>query len=65
MKSYKLWAVLAAVLLVLGVVLYIFGISLGGRLHDSFTEKTTPLKMTTSIVMMIIGRKSSCHRFRI
>ena len=36
MKSYKLWAVLAAVLLVLGVVLYIFGISLGGRLHDSF-----------------------------
>lgn len=36
MKSYKLWAVFAAASLVLGVVLCIFGITLGGKLHDSF-----------------------------
>lgn len=36
MKSYKLWAVFAAASLMLGVVLCIFGITLGGKLHDSF-----------------------------
>lgn len=36
MKSYKLWAVFALASLVLGVVLCIFGITLGGKLHDSF-----------------------------
>lgn len=36
MKLYKLCALLAAVSLLLGIVLCLFGSALGGRLHDSF-----------------------------
>lgn len=36
MKSYKLGALLAAVLLLLGLILCIFGFAFKGKLHDSF-----------------------------